>query len=70
MSRPQTDAAVDDLIAGIFVEKANEFPCVIVDGVLPSLKSIDLFDHGNGNDDVVVFEMKNRVGIVEDDVGI
>ena len=52
------------------VEVVRHQPSVTADLVLASLLSVDLLDHHQRNDDVVVLEGEHRIGIVQQDVGV
>src|SRR5690606_14228805 len=52
------------------VDQANGLATVGGHGLLAALELIQLLKHGHGNNDLVLFEIKDGVGVVNEDVGV
>ena len=52
------------------VEHARDGPCILTELAGFAFEAIDLFNDFNGDEDEVLFEAEDGVGIVEEDVGV
>jgi hypothetical protein len=64
------DAVGEPADAAQAVEVADALAGVAPEVVVLALHLVELFDHREGDDDVVLFEDEEGVGVVEQDVGV
>lgn len=69
-ARADLYACREEGVASEQIERAREFPRVIVALLFAFFEVIELFQHGDGYDDVVLFELIDAGTVVQNDVGV
>ncbi len=64
------DPGVKQGLLGQAVECAQELARLEVDGFVTLLETVELLEHRDGNDDVVLLELVHALAVVKDDVGV
>ena len=69
-SLSQGYAFFDGSLAYQFIEDADKLPGLKIDLIIASFKFVELFQHGDWNDHIVVFEVVDAFTVVQNDIGI
>ena len=67
---PKAGPLLGEHVAGDAVERAEELAGLEVDVVVPFLEAVEFFQDRDRDGDVVLFEIANAAGVVQDDIRV